>query len=158
MFRPMRRYKQQLPREACLELLRREKRGVLSLLGDDGYPYGVPIDFWYCPEDGCLYFHCAGEGHKIDAMDRCDKVSFCVCSQGEAIEGDWALGFESVIVFGRLSRVEEPERIPAVLRGLTEKFTDDHAYIDREIRTHIHHVQCLVLRPEHITGKRVTES
>ena len=135
MFRPMRRCKQQLPREVCLELLQREKRGVLSLIGDEGYPYGVPLDFWYNPQDGCR-----------------------VCSQGEPIEGDWALKFRSVIVFGRLSRVEEPERIPAVLRGLTEKFTDDHAYIDREIRTHIHHVQCLVLRPEHITGKRVTES
>ena len=158
MFRPMRRFKQQLAREDCLELLQREKRGVLSLIGDEGYPYGVPRDFWYNPQDGCLYFHCAPEGHKIDAMNRCDKVSFCVCSQGEPIEGDWALKFRSVIVFGRLSRVEDPEKIRQALTALAEKFTDDQAYIQKEIQTYAHRVQCLVLRPEQITGKQIRES
>ncbi len=158
MFRPMRRFGQQLPEETCLELLRREKRGVLSLLGDEGYPYGVPLDFWYCPEDGCLYFHCAPEGHKIDAMNCCDKASFCVCDQGTAIEGDWALRFESVIVFGRLARVEEPERIQAALRGLAGKFTEDSSYIEREIESYVNRVRILALRPEHITGKRIKES
>lgn len=158
MFRPMRRFKQQLSREDCLELLQREKRGVLSLIGDEGYPYGVPLDFWYNPQNGCLYFHCAPEGHKIDAMDRCDKVSFCVCSQGEPIEGDWALKFRSVIVFGRLSRVEDPKNIRQALTALAEKFTDDQAYIQKEIQTYAHRVQCLVLRPEQITGKQIRES
>ena len=107
---------------------------------------------------GCLYFHCAPEGHKIDAMDRCDKVSFCVCSQGEPIEGDWALKFQSVIVFGRLSRVEDPQKVRQALTALAEKFTDDQAYIQKEIQTYAHRVQCLVLRPEQITGKQIRES
>ncbi|MBQ9616719.1 MAG: pyridoxamine 5'-phosphate oxidase family protein, partial [Oscillibacter sp.] len=69
MFREMRRHGQQLPESECAEILRREPRGVLAVLGDDGYPYTVPLDFVY--EGGKLYFHCAGEGHKLDAIKRC---------------------------------------------------------------------------------------
>ena len=47
MFRKMRRFKQQMTDEACKDVLRDEKRGVLSVIGDDGYPYGIPIDYWY---------------------------------------------------------------------------------------------------------------
>ena len=58
-------------------LMKNAKRGVLSLIGEDGYPYGLPINQWYCEEDGKIYFHGAKEGHKIDAIKACDKVSFC---------------------------------------------------------------------------------
>ena len=47
MFREMRRFKQQIPNEECIEILKSEPRGVLSVLGDEGYPYGVPLDHWY---------------------------------------------------------------------------------------------------------------
>ncbi len=75
----------------------RTKRGVLSLIGDDGYPYGLPIDHWYCEEDGKIYFHGAKEGHKIDAIKACDKVSYCVYDEGYRKEGDWALNIKSLI-------------------------------------------------------------
>ena len=64
MFRKMRRFKQQLPEAECREVLREQKRGVLSMLGDDGYPYGIPMNHWYCEEEGVLYFHSAKEGHR----------------------------------------------------------------------------------------------
>ena len=70
MFREMRRFKQVLSQEECIEVLKNEPRGVLSLIGEDGYPYGIPMDHWYCEEDGKLYFHCAKEGHKLDAVKR----------------------------------------------------------------------------------------
>ncbi|MBE5911190.1 MAG: hypothetical protein E7276_08540 [Pseudobutyrivibrio sp.] len=57
MFRKMRRFKQQLSEEECIEVLKNEPRGVLSLIGEDGYPYGMPINQWYCEEDGKIYFH-----------------------------------------------------------------------------------------------------
>ena len=158
MFREMRRQKQQLSQAECLELLKTEPRGILSLLGDEGYPYGIPLTHWYCESDGKLYFHGAGEGHKIDALRRCDKVSFCVCDQGYREEGDWALNIRSVIVFGRISVVKDPEKAAAICRGLARKFTDDPAYGETEIQNHLHHVLCLELTPEHITGKRVKES
>lgn len=155
MFRPMRRGRQQLPEAECIEILQHEPRGVLSVLGDEGYPYGVPMDFWYCPADGKLYFHCARQGHKLDAITGCDKVSFCVCDRGYREEGQWALNFRSVIVFGRIRQVEPDEKI---LQALAGKFTSDAAYTASEIRKHIPHVALLALTPEHITGKRVQES
>ena len=82
MFREMRRFKQQISQEECIEILKTEPRGILSMLGDDGYPYGIPLNHWYCEEDGHIYFHGARAGHKIDAVQRCDKVSYCVYDQG----------------------------------------------------------------------------
>lgn len=82
MFRKMARYRQQIAEEECIEILKKEPRGVLSVLGDDDYPYGLPINQFYCEEDGKLYFHSGKKGHKIDAINRHDKASFCVYDQG----------------------------------------------------------------------------
>ena len=79
-FRPMRRFKQQMTETECLELLKTAPRGVLALLGDHDYPYAVPLDFVL--DGDKIYFHCAKEGHKIDAIQRHDKASFCVLSEG----------------------------------------------------------------------------
>ena len=87
MFRKIRRFKQEMPAEECRELLKTQVRGVLSLLGDDGYPYGLPIDYWYNEADGKLYFHGAKEGHKIDAIRACDKASFCIHDEGVRMDG-----------------------------------------------------------------------
>ena len=100
MFREMRRSRQQLSPEECVELLEKQPRGVLALLGDDEYPYAVPVNFVY--REGKLYFHGAREGHKPDAVRRCGRASFCVLDEGCRPEGEWALNFRSVIVFGRI--------------------------------------------------------
>ncbi len=78
MFRKMRRFKQQITEEECMQILEKEPRGILSVLGDDDYPYGVPLDFWYDREENKIYFHGAKSGHKLDAIQKHDKVSFCV--------------------------------------------------------------------------------
>lgn len=157
MFRNMLRAKQQLPLAECLELLKTEKRGVLSVLGDGGYPYGMPLNHYYNPEDGKLYFHSGKLGHKLDALRRCDKASFCVLDSGER-EGDWALRFRSVIVFGRVEFVEDRERIYEITARLSRKFTDDEAYIAQELRRSGPAVCLFALNPEQICGKRVLES
>ena len=158
MFRELTRIKQQLPREECIALLRSELRGVLSLLGDDGYPYGMPLNHYYCEEDGLLYFHSGRTGHKIDALKRCAKASFCVYDKGSRREGDWALTFRSVIVFGQIRIVEDPDRIVRIARLLSRRFTDDEAYIEREIANSGPHTLMFALVPEHMTGKRVHEA
>ena len=158
MFRKLTRFKQQLPPEECAELLARQRRGVLSVLGDGGYPYGLPMDHWYCPEDGHLYFHSGRSGHKVDAVARCDKVSYCVIDGGSPIEGDWALRFRSVIVFGRIRPVEDYGRAMDIARRLSLCFTQDEAYIEADIRKNGPATLIWELMPEHITGKRVTES
>ena len=158
MFREMRRKKQELPREDCVAVLRQEKRGVLSVLGDGGYPYGVPLDYWYCEEDGNLYFHSAKAGHKLDAVKKCDKASFCVMDGGFRREGEWALNIRSVIVFGRVRLVEDHQRALDLCRNLARKFTEDEDYIEREILRAGPRVLCFALVPEHMSGKLVNES
>ncbi|MBP3210345.1 MAG: pyridoxamine 5'-phosphate oxidase family protein, partial [Oscillospiraceae bacterium] len=133
MFREIARIKQQLPREECIELLKNELRGVLSVLGDDDYPYGMPINHYYCPEDGKIYFHSGISGHKIDAIRRHDKASFCVFDQGYRKDGEWALNIRSVIVFGRIEIVEDHARALEISRKLSYKFTSDEKYISDEI-------------------------
>lgn len=157
-FRPMRRSKQELSREECIEILMQEPRGVLSVLGEGGYPYGMPINQYYCPENGRLYFHTAREGHRLDAIRAHDKVSLCVYDQGYRKEGEWALNIRSVIVFGRIRVVEDQTHALHMIRGLARKFTDDEGYIEHEIQSAARHVLCLELIPDHITGKLVNES
>ena len=158
MFREMVRKKQQLPREEALELLKNAPRGILSVLGDNGYPYGVPIDHWYNEEDGKLYFHSGKEGHKIDAIRGCDKASFCVCDEGYLKEGDWALNIRSVIVFGRIRIVEDHAQALELTRKLSRKYTSDESYIQKEIDSFGHELLVFALEPEHITGKITKES
>lgn len=158
MFRPMLRPKQALSQEECIEILKTEPRGVLSLLGDEGYPYGLPMDHWYCEEDGKLYFHCGKTGHKLDAIAQHGKASFCVYDQGRRKEGDWALHFRSVIVFGRLQVIRDPVRVIDITRKLSYKYTSDAQYIENEISQYGAGTLCLELTIEHISGKRVKES
>ena len=157
-FREMSRSKQQLSNEECIEILKSEPRGVLSMIGDDGYPYGFPLDHWYCPEDGKVYFHCGKVGHKLDAIRKCDKVSFCVCDQGERKDGDWALYVKSVILFGPLQIVEDRQKTIEITRRLSYKYTSDSGYIEDEIKKYGNGVLVLELTVEHMTGKLVHEA
>ncbi len=158
MFREMMRIRQQLPQEECIEILKKEPRGVLSVLGDDGYPYGMPINQFYCEEDGKIYFHSGKKGHKVDAIKRCDKASFCVYDQGYRREGEWALNIRSVIVFGRIEIIEDTEKVYEMSRRLSRKFTDDEAYIEHEIIKSGPRTLMFALVPEHMTGKLVNEA
>ena len=158
MVRKMRRFKQQISDEECIRVLKEQPRGVLSMIGDDGYPYGIPLDHWYCEEDGKLYFHGAKEGHKIDAIAKCDKVSYCVMDEGFRKEGEWALNINSVIVFGRIKLVDDPDKARLIGENLCRKFTDDEEYIQHELTNALPRAQCLELIPEHMTGKLVNEA
>lgn len=159
MFREMRRSeKQRIPMGECIELLKAEPRGVLAVLGDDGYPYTVPTDHWYCEEDGKIYFHSGKVGHKIDAIRRCDKASFCVYDQGFRREGEWALNIRSVIAFGRIRVVEDPRQAMEITRQLSYKYTTDTEYIEREIRDSGRNTLVFALEIEHMSGKLVNEA
>ena len=158
MFRPMRRIKQQLSDEEALEILVKAKRGVLSVIGDDGWPYGIWLNPHYRREDGRIYFHGAKEGHKIDALRRDARVSFTVIDDGVQDEGGWAYTFRSVVVFGRIEFVEDPAFALERCRELARRFNPSEAEIEKEIQAAGARVQVLRLVPEHITGKRVHEA
>ena len=158
VFREIRRVKQILSQEECICLLKDERRGVLSVLGDDDYPYGMPLNHYYNEEDGKLYFHSSTKGHRPEAYRRHDKASFCVYDKGVLKEGDWGLWFKSVIVFGHIEIIEDRDRIYDIARKLSHKFTNDEQYIEDEIRRSGPRTEMFVLVPEHITGKLVHES
>ena len=144
--------------EECIEILKSETRGVLSVCGDDGYPYGMPMNHWYNEEDGKIYFHSGKLGHRTDALRRCGKVSFCTYNKGYRKEGEWALNVSSVIVFGKIEIVEDHQRIVEIAAKLSRKFTQDEEYIRREIELYASKTLLLELTPEHICGKSVNES
>ena len=158
MFREMRRFKQQISDEECIRILKEQPRGVLSMLGDNGYPYGIPLDHWYSEADNKLYFHCAKIGHKIDAVTACDKVSYCVMDEGYRKDGEWALYIHSVVIFGRIRIVKDEEKKREICTNLVRKFTDDEAYLQRELTNAFPRVSCLELTIEHMSGKLVNES
>ena len=157
MFRNIVRVKQALPEEECIAILKKEPRGVLSVLGDDDYPYGMPLNHYYNEEDGKLYFHSGMTGHRIDAIRRHPKASFCVYDEGVREDGNWYLTIRSVIVFGKIEIVENREKIYEIARKLSRKFTGDEDYIENEISKSGPRTLMFALIPEHMTGKRVTE-
>ncbi len=158
MFRKLARKNKQLSEEECLQILTTEKRGVLSVVGDGGYPYGMPMNHYYHEEDGAIYFHCGKSGHRLDALKACDKVSFCVYNSGEQKDGAWALTIKSVIVFGTVTVIDDRNTIEAIAYRLSRKFTDDEEYICREIERFAAGTLLLRLDVEHLCGKVVEES
>ena len=157
-FRPMRRFKQQLSEEECREVLNSTKRGILSLIGEQGYPYSIPMNHWFCEEDGHIYFHGAKEGHKLDALDACDKACFCVYDDGFRKDGHWALNIKSVVVRGHIRRVEDVEMAKKIGTAITKKFTDDEEYLQHELEHALPRAQCLEFIPVHMSGKLVNEA
>lgn len=155
MFRQMRRAKQQLDEASSVRLLEECSSGVLALSGDEGYPYALPISYVY--SDGCIYFHSALTGHKLDAVRRCDKASFCVVAQDKVLPEKYTTAYKSVIAFGRIRVMDEGEKLPAVLK-LAEKYNPGHPAQSRaEADMSIKAMHMLELKIEHLTGKQGKE-
>ena len=158
MFRKLQRYKNELSFSECVEILNFEKRGVLSVIGDEGYPYGMPMNHYYNFDDGCIYFHCVKVGHRLDSLKKCDKVSFCVLNQGTKNEDGWSYDFKSVVIFGKIEIVDDDKIVSDITRKLSRKFTTDEEYIDKEICDYIENTILLKLTCEHLCGKLVHEA
>jgi len=157
MFRKLTRQNRAATREECIRLLESEKRGVLAVLGDGGYPYAMPMNHWYDPDTGCIWFHAGRGGHREDALRRCSKVSYCVHDEGYVNPGDWVKNVTSVIVFGQVELVDDMDEIVRVATALSRKFIQDEEHIRREIAASAHKTVLLKLTPEHMTGKHVRE-
>lgn len=155
-FREMLRKNKSLSKEEISDILRTQKRGVLSVNGDNGYPYGMPMNFLY-DEDGCIYFHQGKVGHRLESIRANDKVSFCVYDNGEKAPDEWAYTVKSVIVFGHIQILDDLESIKEISKKLSLRFTTNVNYIDEEISKFAKATLILKLVPEHVTGKRIKE-
>ncbi len=155
MFREMRRKQQQLSPEECEEILTQATSGVLSVLGDEGYPYGVPLSHAFC--DGTLYFHCALEGHKIDALRADPKCSFTVIAADKVVEQEYTTRFRSVIAFGQIRFLAgEQKRAAALL--LANRLSPSMAQNNPEhVEAGIAYMEMLALDIEHLSGKESRE-
>ena len=158
MFRKMRRSPQALSHEEMIDLLKKETRGVMSVQGDDGYPYGFPINHYYDEEANKIYIHGANFGHRVDAVKRDPKVSYCVFGQEYQVEGDWAKYVKSVIVFGKAELIEEQDEVIRISRLLCDKFPCPPEYVEHEIEKDAPRTLVIAINIEDMNGKLVHEA
>lgn len=152
MFREMRLKDQQLDAAEANEIMNRCTNGVLSINGDNGYPYGVPVSYAYA--DGRIYFHCAREGYKVDLLKKDPHVSFTVVAQDDIIPEDFNTLYISAIAFGRARLVDDPEEMRKIHGYIIDKYSKGHEesggrYLDSSI-SEIYMVEITV---DHITSK-----
>ena len=129
--------------------------GVLACLGDEGYPYAVPLSYVYFNDK--IYFHSAKAGHKIDAITKNPKVSFSVIEEDTIVSEEYTTYFRSVIAFGKARIAEGDERLEA-FKALVEKYSGDQpAEAKHKEITECTQAYVIAIDIEHITGKEAIE-
>ena len=155
-FREMRRKRQQLSEAESVALLKKATSGTLALLGDNGYPYAVPISYVY--SEGKLYFHSALSGHKVDAIRNCDKASFCVIAKDDVQPEKFTTFFRSVIAFGRIHIIEDEAEKLKTARMLGNRYNPNHEEaLQKELENGLPRMLMIRLDIEHLTGKEAKE-
>lgn len=156
-FRKMRRFRQQLSREECEAILTQGNSGVLAVAGDGGWPYAVPLSYAY--SKGRLLFHCAREGHKLDALRREPRASFCVIQKDQVVPEKFTTYYKSVIVFGSVRILEEREEMAVAARELGRRYCPHEApqALEAEIAGALGRMYMLEMTVEHMTGKAARE-
>jgi len=155
-FRQMRRKRQLLSDGETINILNRCTSGVLALLGDNEYPYALPISYVY--DDKCIYFHSAISGHKIDAITSNEKCSFCVIEQDNVIPSEFTTYFRSVIAFGRIHIIHDDASRMKALQILGNHYNPgDDENLRKEIEKGWSHVAVMKMEIDHITGKEAIE-
>ena len=157
MFRPIRKIKNQISEEACRSLLQSARRGVLAVNGDDGYPYAIPVNYFYDAEQQKIYFHGARSGHKVDAIKKCDKVCFTVFGNESIKDEVWAPYLQSVVVFGRCRLLDAGTESMGLLKRFAMKYYPEESMVDEEITAAGNAVQMYEIAIEHLSGKEVQE-
>lgn len=157
MFREMRRKGQQLSNDEIIKILKKCTSGVLSLFGDNGYPYAVPLSYVYL--DGKIYFHSAKEGHKIDAIKNNDKASFCVIEQDNVVPEKYTTAYRSVTAFGRVKIVDDDNLKRTAIEKHSEKYTFADKYEIQKVTDKAYNSFCVIeFDIEYMTGKEGLES
>lgn len=129
---------------------------MLALSGDNDYPYAVPLSYVY--SDSKIFFHCAKEGHKIDAIARNNKVSFCVIDKDDVLPQKYTTCFRSVIAFGNARILEEENEKRNALEKLAARYSPDHEQGRLQEIDRLFQQVCMIeLDIEHLTGKEAIE-
>lgn len=156
-FREMRRFRQQLSQEECENILARGTSGVLAVAGDGGWPYAVPLSYAY--QDGKLLFHCATAGHKLDALRREPRASFCVIDRDQVVPQRFTTYYRSVIAFGAVRIIRDEGPLRAAAEQLGQKYSPlvSQEALTAEIDDSLGRMCILEMTVEHMTGKAARE-
>ena len=157
MFRPLRRKSRAISDADARALLASERRGVLAVNGDDGYPFALPVNYFFDAENDRIYFHGAKAGHKVDAIKRDDKVCFTVFGNEHYKDGDWAPYVQSTVCFGRCHLIDDEETVRDRVRQLALKYYPTVEEVDEEIAKGIAGTQLYEIQIEHLAGKQIQE-
>lgn len=156
-FRPIRRTKNAISEEAAKALLKQERRAVLAVNGENGYPYAIPVNYEYDMENGKIYFHGAKQGHKFEMIGKDERVCFTVYGNEHFKEGQWAPYVQSTVVFGRCKALETTPEALDCLRFVARKYYPTEDEIEKEIAAAAARVQVYEITIEHISGKQIQE-
>lgn len=157
MFRPIRRTKKEISIEDAKKLLFEARIGVFSVNGDDGYPFAIPVNYFYDEENQKIYFHGARAGHKVDSLKKSDKVCFTVYGPEVVKKEEWAPFVKSVVVFGRCHIMEDHSEALNELRRLSMKYFPTEELVTEEIEKSGNAVNMFVIDIEHLSGKEIQE-
>lgn len=157
MFREMRKEKNALPAEEAKALLKTVKRAALSVSGDNGYPYVIPINFFYDQDENKIYVHSAKNGHMVDSIRANSKVCLSTWNEGYLEEGDWAYHLLSCTVFGQAKLIEDRKLTEEKMRQFALKYYPTAEEAERDLKIAINGVQLVAIEIEHISGKKVYE-
>ena len=155
MFREIRRKDRLASTEAGIALLNSCEYGVLSVIGDDDYPYGIPVNFAY--QDNCIYIHGFLKGHKIDAIEKHSKVCFTAVEDAEVMKDQVATNFTSVIVFGKAELIPPPENAEREkgFAAIIDKYVPNEAErTTAYIRENEANTNLIKIKIEHMTCKQ----
>jgi nitroimidazol reductase NimA-like FMN-containing flavoprotein (pyridoxamine 5'-phosphate oxidase superfamily) len=151
MFREMKRAEKQLSEGEALAILKSGEYGILSTMGEDGYPYGIPVNYVF--HDGKIIFHCANSGHKLDNIAHCKKVSFCVITKAELVPEKFSTRFQSTIAFGRTRMLEGTDKKEGLL-ALVHRFSSAHVPAgEKYIKNAWEKTTVVAIDVEHVAGK-----
>ena len=152
MFREIRLKDRVIGDDKTIDIIKRGSYGVLSTIGEDGYPYGVPLNYTYF--NNCICFHCAMEGHKLDNIDFNNKVSFCVVTKSDVLANEFDTDYESVIAFGKAIVIADDTEKKDILLSVLDKYSAGYLKAGNTyMKKYWDETKVIKIKIEHLTGK-----
>jgi len=152
MFREIRLRDRAVNGEKAIEIITKGSYGVLSTIGEDGYPYGVPLNYTYY--DNCICFHCAQEGLKLDNINFNNKVSFCVVTKSDVLGNEFDTDYESAIAFGKANVIADDSEKKNILLSVLNKYSADYLKAGNNyMKKYWDETTVVKIKIEHLSGK-----
>ena len=150
----IRRQDRCMDEERSRQLLLECEYTILSMVDNDGMPYGIPVNFVF-ERPGHLYIHCAPEGRKLQCLAHHPQVSMCMVGYTHVLASQFTSEYESVVLTGTARTTLSEEEKKHALMLLVEKYSPDFR---REggtaIRRSMHRTEVIRIDIKTFSGKR----